>query len=141
MRIYLEEELDESAASLMGKPLLFDHYLVLPPPNRVIYATYGDGGLEYVAEVGDEVARMVQDGLIKHCSVEFDWERLEKMDGVAPRGIEFTGLSRLKGRQTRRPDGNCGTLGGHPETSERRGDTRARWYLSREYGCGEAGLW
>lgn len=96
VRVYLEEELAKSAETLMGKPLLLDHYLVLPPPNRVVYAAYGDGGLEYVAEVDDEVARMVRDGLIRHCSVEFDWERLERLDGVAPRGIEFTGLSLLK---------------------------------------------
>lgn len=96
VRVYLEEELAKSAETLMGKPLLLDHYLVLPPPNRVVYTAYGDGALEYVAEVDDEVARMIRDGLIRHCSVEFDWERLERMDGVAPRGIEFTGLSLLK---------------------------------------------
>lgn len=96
LRVYLEEELAESAETLMGKPLLLDHYLVLQPPNRVIYAAYGDGGLEYVAEVDNEVVQMVRDGLIRHCSVEFDWERLERLDGVAPRGIEFTGLSLLK---------------------------------------------
>lgn len=96
VRVYLEEELARSAETLMGKPLLLDHYLILPPPNRVVYATYRDGALEYVAEVDDEVAGMVRDGLIRHCSVEFDWERLERLDGVAPRGIEFTGLSLLR---------------------------------------------
>jgi len=39
---------------------------------------------------------MIRQGEIKHCSVEFEWKTLEKMNGVAPRGIHFTGLSLLK---------------------------------------------
>jgi len=96
VRVYLEEELAASAQTLSWKPLLVDHFQQLPPPNRVLAAWYGDGAIEYVAEVDEEVARLVADGVITKCSVEFDWEKLEKVDGVAPRGIEFTGLSLLR---------------------------------------------
>lgn len=96
VRVYLEEELAASAPSLAGKPLYIDHYLQLPAPNRVLAAWYGDGAIEYVAEVDEEVAGLVAGGEITKCSVEFDWEVLERLNGVAPRGIEFTGLSLLR---------------------------------------------
>jgi len=96
VRIYLEGELEKGARTLAGKPLLLDHVMELPPPNRVIDADYEDGAVEYVAEVSDEILQKVREGLIRHCSVEFDWEALEKLDGVAPRNITFTGLSLLE---------------------------------------------
>jgi len=96
VRVYLEEELAASAPTLAGKPLLIDHFQQLPPPNRVLAAWYGDGAIEYIAEVDGEVAGLIEGGVITKCSVEFDWERLERVNGVAPRGIEFTGLSLLR---------------------------------------------
>jgi hypothetical protein len=42
------------------------------------------------------ITKQIADGTIKHCSVEFEWKTLEKLNGVAPRGIKFTGLSLLK---------------------------------------------
>jgi len=96
VRVYLEEELADSAPTLAGKSLVVDHFLKLPPPNRVIAAWYGDGAIEYIAEVDEEIAELIMDGAINKCSVEFDWEKLERVDGVAPRGIEFTGLSLLR---------------------------------------------
>jgi len=96
VRVYLEEELKKAAHTLTGKPLLIDHAVELPPSNRVLAAEYEDGAVKYVAEVSDEILQKIRDGLIKHCSVEFDWRSLEKLDGVAPHEITFTGLSLLE---------------------------------------------
>ncbi len=95
VREYLEEELEKSAHTLAGKPLLLDHYQVLQ--GKVLGAEYEDGAIEYVAQLKDPgVMELVRNGAIKHCSVEFQWESLEQVNGVAPRGINFTGLSLLR---------------------------------------------
>jgi len=65
--------------------------------GRVIEGWYADGAVEFVAELDDPQAfGWIKDGAIQHCSVEYEWDNLEKVDGVAPRGITFTGLSLLK---------------------------------------------
>jgi len=95
VRVYLEEELRKAAGSLIGAPLLLDH--VYPLDGEVLEASYVDGAVEYVADLrSEEVLGWVRDGTISHCSVEYEWENLERVDGVAPRGITFTGLSLLK---------------------------------------------
>jgi len=95
VRVYLEEELRKAAGSLAGAPLLLDH--VYPLDGEVLEASYVDGAVEYVADLRDEeVLGCVKDGTISHCSVEYEWDNLERVDGVAPRGITFTGLSLLK---------------------------------------------
>jgi len=96
VRVYLEEELEASAESLSGKPLLLDHCMELDPPNRVLKAHWEDGAVEYVAEVSQQFYDLVKAGEIKHVSIEYDWRVLEKLDGVAPRGLELTGLSLLR---------------------------------------------
>lgn len=94
-REYLKEELEKSAHTLAGTPLILDHKT--PINGRVLGAEYEDGAIEYVAQLDDqEIKKQIEDGAIKHCSVEFEWESLEKLDGHAPRGITFTGLSLLK---------------------------------------------
>lgn len=95
VRVYLEEELARSAPTLRGKPLLLDHFK--PLHGEVLNAEYQNGAIEYIAMLKDpDVLRMIENGDIQHCSVELEWRTLENVNGVAPRGIMFTGLSLLK---------------------------------------------
>ncbi|MBS7639196.1 hypothetical protein KEJ42_01805 [Candidatus Bathyarchaeota archaeon] len=95
VRVYLEDELQRAARTLRGAPLLLDH--TRPLNGRVLDAWYEDGGIKYIAELNDEeVLNMIRSGVIRHCSVEYDWRSLERVNGLAPRGIRFTGLSLLK---------------------------------------------
>jgi hypothetical protein len=95
VRVYLEDELKRAADSLRGVPLLLDHSQ--PLNGRVADGWYADGAVEFVAELDNpQVFGWVKDGTVKHCSVEYEWDNLEKVNGVAPRGITFTGLSLLK---------------------------------------------
>jgi len=95
VRVYLEEELSKSAQTLAGKPLLLDH--LFPVNGKVMGAKYEDGAIEYVAELSDQdILAKIRDGKIKHCSVEFDWELLRNVNGIAPLNIKFTGLSLLE---------------------------------------------
>jgi hypothetical protein len=95
VREYLEDELQKSAPTLTGKPLLLDHFY--PLRGEVLGAEYNDGAIEYVAKLDDpEVLGKIKDGKIKQCSVEFEWKSLEQVDGIAPRGLNFTGLSLLE---------------------------------------------
>jgi len=94
-RVYFEDELRRAARTLVGKPLLLDHQL--PLPGEVVDADYEDGSIEYVATLNDGgVLEKIRKGEIRHCSVEFTWRSLENVNGVAPRGINFTGLSLLE---------------------------------------------
>jgi hypothetical protein len=98
LRVYLEEELERAAKSLIGKPLFLDHWRRLE--GEVLGAHYEDGAIEYVADLRDEeVLQMIRDGQIKHASVQFEWRTLENVNGVAPRGITFEHLSLLKDMQ------------------------------------------
>jgi len=95
VRVYLEDELEKATASLIGAPLFLDH--MTPLDGKVIAAAYEDGAIEYIAELNDaDIVGRVFDGKIQHCSVEYDWSSLDKVDGVAPRGIVFQGLSLLE---------------------------------------------
>jgi hypothetical protein len=68
-----------------------------PINGKVLGAEYENGAIEYVAQLDDPtITRQIADGTIKHCSVEFEWKTLEKLNGVAPRNITFTGLSLLR---------------------------------------------
>jgi len=95
VRVYLEEELQKSAHTLADKPLLLDHSMLLD--GKVTGAQYEDGAIEYAAQLNDpRILDLIRTGDIKHCSVEFEWESLEHVNGVAPKGIKFTALSLLK---------------------------------------------
>jgi len=95
VREYLEEELRRSAPTLVGKPLVLDHHR--PLQGEVLNAEYNDGAIEYVAKLADrEVLDKIGQGKIKHCSVEFEWGSLERVNGFSPRNITFTGLSLLE---------------------------------------------
>jgi len=98
LRVYLEEELEKSADSMVGKPLYLDHWYEFPG-SRVLAAKYEDGALEYVADPGREAERifdMIRRGDSKHVSIQFDWKILEQVNGLAPRGINYQHLSLLK---------------------------------------------
>jgi len=95
IRVYLEEELRKAAGSLVGAPLVLDHASLLD--GKVLDAKYVDGAVEYVAELNnEEVLDWIRKGVIKNCSVEYDWGSLEEVNGAAPRNIQFTGLALLK---------------------------------------------
>jgi len=95
VRDYLEEELRRSAHTLVGKPLFLDHNR--PLRGEVLTAEYKDGAIEYAAKLVDpEVLSKIGQGKIKHCSVEFEWGSLERVNGFSPRNITFTGLSLLE---------------------------------------------
>jgi len=95
VRVYLEDELQKAAHTLADQPLLLDH--LNPLNGKILAAQYEDGAVEYVAELDDpQVLGWIRDGTIKHCSVEYDWSSLDKVNGIAPRGIQFMGLALLK---------------------------------------------
>lgn len=85
----------KAAGTLIGKPLLLDHAVLLD--GKVLDARYEDGAIKYVAELNEpEIIEKIRSGGIRHVSVEYDWSSLERVDGVAPRGIVFAGLSLLE---------------------------------------------
>ena len=95
IREYLKEELEKSVHTLAGTPLILDHHKQIN--GKVLGAEYEDGAIEYIAQLDDpNITKQIADGTIKHCSVEFEWKTLEKLNGHAPRSIKFTGLSLLK---------------------------------------------
>ncbi|RLC71306.1 MAG: hypothetical protein DRI26_05400 [Chloroflexi bacterium] len=103
VRIYLEEELQKAAHTLAGAPLLLDH--IIPIDGKVLGAHYEDGAIEYIAEINDpQILDLIRKGEIKHCSVEYDWSSLENVNGVAPKGLQFTGLALLKNFQPGDPE-------------------------------------
>lgn len=98
LRVFLEEELEKSVDSLVGKPLFLDHWYQLPQ-SKVLAAKYNDGALEYVADPGVEADRifdLIRKGDIEHTSIQFEWKILEQVNGIAPRGINYQHLSLLK---------------------------------------------
>jgi hypothetical protein len=95
VRQYLEEELLRATPTLIGKPLVLDHNRILQ--GKVVNAKYKDGAIEYLAKLDDnEILDKVAEGKIRHCSVEFEWGSLERVNGFSPRNITFTGLSLLE---------------------------------------------
>ena len=96
VRVYLEEELKTSAPSLSDKPITMDHSITLEAPNKILKSAWEDGAIEYLAEVSKDIYDLVKSGEIQHVSIEYDWRILEKLDGIAPRGLELTGLSLLR---------------------------------------------
>lgn len=96
VRVYLEEELKKSAETLSGKPFGLDHLYLLSAPNRVTRAWWENDAINFEGEVDDSVKQMIEKGEIKGVSVEYDWDILQNMNGVAPRGMEFTSLHFLK---------------------------------------------
>lgn len=95
VRVYLEEELQKSAETLIGAPLLLDH--LYPLDGKVTGTKYEDGAIEYIAGHNeDSIYSKTKDGKIEHCSVEYEWQSLDRVNGIAPRGLNFTGLALLE---------------------------------------------
>ncbi len=97
---YLTEELEKSAASLVGKPLLLDHKReVLNIRGRVTNAYFSENGVQYEAFVSDpQIAKMIEQELINQVSIGATVEYLAKEgegdDAVmVARGIHFEELS------------------------------------------------
>jgi len=97
-REYFEGDLRKSAKTLTGKPLMLDHEKSIP--GIVIEAAFEDSWVEFLARVDDpEVLQKIREGVIKHCSVEMTFQQLEKVNGMAPRGLEFKALSFIEKMQ------------------------------------------
>ena len=96
VREYLEEELVKVASTFVGKPLVYDHWQVIPEPYKVLDMRYEDGALEYVAYAPDWIINKVRDDKIKHASIEYNWEFLQKVNGIAPREMKGVGLGLLE---------------------------------------------
>ncbi len=94
--ILLEEELKASVESLKGKPVYYEHVSADRAIGRVVDAWWDDDvrGVGYLAEIWDEeAAEKIRRGLIQHVSIAADYQRLDQVDGVVPRGLRFRELS------------------------------------------------
>jgi hypothetical protein len=98
MNRYDEGELRLAARSLAERPLNLNHarYTGFRGVNKVVDAEYEDGVVEAVIYVEDpEIQRMIEDGEIKHVSIEAKARSAEWADGFAIQGLVFTGLALL----------------------------------------------
>lgn len=100
--VYLKEELELAAPTLVGKPFGIDHCYVLPPPNVITQAYYDhkENGVAFEGLVDDKVAEQIRNKAFKGLSIELDWFRpggkVEFVDGVAARNFELTSVHFLK---------------------------------------------
>jgi hypothetical protein len=100
--VYLKEELEKAAPTLVGKPFGIDHRFLLPPPNVITNAWYdlGQDGVAFEGFVDDEIAEQVSNRTFKGLSIELDWlrpgGRVEYTNGIAPRNFELTSVHLLK---------------------------------------------
>ncbi len=100
--VYLKEELEKAAPTLVGKPFGVDHRFLLPPPNVITNAWYdaGQDGVAFEGFVDDEIAEQVGNRAFKGLSIELDWlrpgGRVEYANGIAPRNFELTSAHLLK---------------------------------------------
>jgi len=99
--VYLHEELEKAAPSLVGKPFGIDHLYVLPPPNIVTNAWFDskENGVAFEGTVDDGIAEQIRNKVFKGLSIELDWLRpggkVEYVNGVAPRNFELTSVHLL----------------------------------------------
>jgi len=100
--IYLKEELEKAAPTLIGKPFGIDHMYVLPPPNIINNAWYDptENGVAFEGIVDNDVSERIQKKEFKGVSIELNWLRpsgkVEYMNGVAPKNFELTSVHLLK---------------------------------------------
>jgi len=87
LRHYLLPELEGSAASFVGRPTYIDHRFKIPPPYKILDSRWHDGYIEQLLYAPPYIVNLIENGIIKHVSVNFDWKVLERMNGVAPRGL------------------------------------------------------
>jgi len=94
--IYLEDELERAAPSLVGKPLYIEHVEADKAVGRVTAAWWDplEAAIKYEAEVHDEeIAEKIRRGLIQHVSIAADYQRLDRVDGYVPQGLNFRHLA------------------------------------------------
>lgn len=100
--VYLREELEKAAPTLIGKPFGIDHRYVLPPPNVITKAWYcpEHEGVCFEGIVNDQIAKEIRRKAFKGLSIELNWLRpggkVEYVNGVAARNFEFTSVHFLK---------------------------------------------
>ena len=100
--VYLKEELEKAAPTLVGKPFGIDHMYILPPPNLITKAWYcGEHeGVCFEGLVDDYIAEQIRKKAFKGLSIELDWLRLggsvEYVNGVAARNFELTSVHFLR---------------------------------------------
>jgi hypothetical protein len=92
---YLKEELIRSARTMNGKPIYFgtSHTNNKKKEVGIInWAEFESDRVEAVGTVEPDVYQMIQNGEIPHVSIEANFIYPERIDGIAPKGLEFTGL-------------------------------------------------
>jgi hypothetical protein len=100
--VYLREELEKAAPTLVGKPFGIDHVYVLPPPNVITKAWYcpEHEGVCFEGVVDDHIAEQIRKKAFKGLSIELNWLRpggkVEYVNGVAARNFELTSVHFLK---------------------------------------------
>jgi len=100
--VYLKDELEKAAPTLVGKPFGIDHLYVLPPPNIITNSWYDsvENGVAYEGIVDNETAERIRNKEFKGISIELNWLRpggkVEFMNGVAPRNFELTSVHLLR---------------------------------------------
>jgi len=100
--VYLREELQNAAPTLIGKPFGIDHIYVLPPPNLITNAWYDpkEDGVAFEGTVDEQIAEQIQDEAFKGISIELNWlkpgGKVEFQNGVAPRNFELTSVHLLR---------------------------------------------
>jgi hypothetical protein len=100
--VYLKEELEKAAPTLVGKPFGIDHLYPLPPPNVITNAWYdaAENGVAYEGTVETDIAEQISRKEFKGVSIELNWlkpgGKVEFMNGVAPRNFELTSVHLLK---------------------------------------------
>lgn len=95
--LYLEDELEKAADSLIGKPIYLEHVSVGNAVGKVVDAgwDYEKKAIWFNAEIyDDEVADKIRTGIIKHVSICADYDVLEPFDNIRiPYGLQFRELS------------------------------------------------
>jgi len=100
--VYLREELENAAPTLIGKPFGVDHMYVLPPPNVITNAWYDpvENGVAFEGTVDEQVAEEIHNKAFKGLSIELNWlrpgGRVEFANGVVPRNFELTSVHLLR---------------------------------------------
>lgn len=100
--VYLREELENAAPTLIGKPFGIDHMYVLPPPNVITNAWYdpAEDGVAFEGTVDDQIVEQISNKAFKGLSIELNWlrpgGRVEFANGVVPRNFELTSVHLLR---------------------------------------------
>lgn len=92
---YLKDELIRAARTMNGKPIYFgtSHDNVEKREIGIInWAEFESDRVEAVGTIDPEIYHRIQNGEIPHVSIEANFILPERINGIAPKGLEFTGL-------------------------------------------------